>query len=284
MLRQVADPRAALRQIGGNPAEQMTLRGFLVRHQDIGQPVFALADEAANPGALLVYSGMRAKAYGRDEPLKRLVDDLLNERIEQPPPWPGSELQGAWEDEGSRILLLHQVRESVWRQFLAGGFELAPHRKNTENAYLFHIEGQPRFAELVKHPCRLGQGLELHDLIRQGIDYDQTGERTRRSLELEPSFVCEVGGAPVCWSATHVGGMMGMIYTPPEHRRRGYARSLAAFQIDYMLRRDGCACALVLEGNTASEELLMSFGAERLNERLGWRTIRWPDQIDNQQL
>jgi len=277
MLRQTADPQAALRQIGATTAELMTLRGFLIRHHDIGQQVFALVDDASAPGAMFVYSRTRAKAYGAGEPLKQLVDDLLRQRIAQLPPWPDDELQAAWDEEGSRILLLHQVRESVWHQFLDGGFELAPHRKNSENAFLFHLEGEPRFADLVQHPCRLGHGQELYELIRQGIDYDQTGERTRRSLELEPSFVCEVDGEPVCWSATHVGGMMGMIYTPPAHRRKGYARSLAAFQIDHMLARDGCASALVLEENTASRQLLESFGAERLEERLGWRTIRWPD-------
>lgn len=277
MLTQIADPLTALRRMGGDPAELMTLKGYVIRHGDIGQQVHTLVDNPATPSAMLVYSGLRTKAYGSGEPLRQLVDDLFHERIEQQPPWPGQELAAAWDEAGSRILVLHQARESVWRQFLAGGFELAPHRKNAENAYLFHIEGPPRFAELVRHPCRLGRGPELLELIRRGIDYDETGERTRRSLELEPSFVCEVDGEPVCWSATHVGGMMGMIYTPPEHRRQGYARSLAAFQIDYMLARDGIACALVLEGNSASEQLLLSFGARRLDERLGWRTICWPE-------
>lgn len=276
MLTQIGDSLKALRGISDSLAEAMSLRSFVIRHEDIGQQVFALANDASAPAAMLVYSGTRAKAYGRGAPLKHLVDDLLEERIEQQPPWPAAELQADWAEADSRIMLLHQVRESVWQQFLAGGFELAPNAKNTENAFLFHIEGEPRFADLVRHSCRLGRGLELHDLIRRGIDYDQTGERSRHSLEREPSFVCEVDGEPVCWSATHVGGMMGMIYTPPEHRRKGYARSLAAFQIDHMLARDGYACALVLEGNTASEQLLMSFGAQRLDERLGWRTIRWP--------
>jgi len=46
-----------------------------------------------------------------------------------------------------------------------------------------------------------------------------------------------------------------------------------------MLKRDGHACALVLEDNTPSLELIGRFGAERLDELVGWRTVCWPDKI-----
>lgn len=277
MLTQIDDPQAALGGITENPAERMMLSGFLARHAVVGTRVIALVDDPASPRALLVHAGLACRVFAGAEALQPLVADVLNQQIEQQPPWPDDDLRAAWDEAARPQVRLHQARESVWRAFVSGGFELIADRRNFENAWLFHLTGEPRFSHLARHPCRLGRGLELHELIRRGIDYDQTGERSRRSLELEPSFVCEVDGQPVCWSATHVGGMMGMIYTPLEHRRRGYARSLAAFQIDHMLRRDGIACALVLEDNIPSQRLLESFGAERMEERVGWRLVGWPD-------
>jgi ribosomal protein S18 acetylase RimI-like enzyme len=276
MLTQIDDPQAALAGISASAAERMLLTSFQVRHADVGTRVISLVDDHASPRALLVHAGLACKVHAEAEALEPLVADVLAQRIEQQPPWPDEDLRGAWAEAGrSRLRLVH-ARESIWQAFVSGGFELIEDRRNFENAWLFHIEGQPRLADQVRHPCRLGRGLELHELIRRGIDYDESGERSRRSLELEPSFVCEVDDEPVCWSATHVGGVMGMIYTPPEHRRRGYARSLAAFQIDHMLARDGIACAMVLEDNTASQRLLESFGAERQAERVGWRLVGWP--------
>lgn len=279
MLRQIDDPQAALKGISDSTPEQMLLAGFLRRHDDAGSRVVAVTDDPAEPRALFVHAGLASKVFGRAGALEPLIAELRAQRIEQQPPWPDPELRAAWEQAGRPLLRLFQVRESVCRAFVAGGFELVPDRRNVENAWLYSIEGEPRFSHLVRHPCRLGRGLELLEPLLRGIDYDVTGERTRHSLELEPSFVCEVDGQPVCWSGTHVGGMMGMIYTPPEHRRHGYARSLAAFQIDHMLRRDGIAYALVLEDNAPSQRLLDVFGAERLEEKVSWRLVGWPDEV-----
>jgi len=277
MLTQIDDPLTALAEITASPADRMLLTSFIARYADVGTRVIALVDDPASPRALLVHAGLACKVHAGADALSGLVADVLAQRIEQQPPWPDEDLSTAWNEADRPQLRLVHARESVWRAFVSGGFELIKNPKNIENAWLFHIEGAPRFSHLVQHPCRLGRGLELHGLIRRGIDYDESGERSRRSLELEPSFVCEVGGEPVCWSATHVGGLMGMIYTPPQHRRRGYARSLAAFQIDHMLARDGVACALVLEDNIPSQRLLESFGAERMPEKVGWRLVGWPD-------
>jgi len=55
-----------------------------------------------------------------------------------------------------------------------------------------------------------------------------------------------------------------------------YALSLAAFQMDYMLCRDGTAVAHVIFGNRASEKLLLAFGAKHSPGSMTWRTLRWP--------
>ena len=132
---------------------------------------------------------------------------------------------------------------------------------------------------MVKHPCRVvNAGLELYELMRQAIDYDEEGEYTRKCLEQGPSFVCEVEGEPVCWSCTHLGGTMGMIFTPEKHRRRGFAKSLAAFQINYMLETTGHATCHVMEWNEASQRMVALFGMNRFNEPMIRRTLFWPEE------
>jgi hypothetical protein len=89
-------------------------------------------------------------------------------------------------------------------------------------------------------------------MLREGIHYDETGEYTRECLEKGPSFACEVDGEVVSCSCTHLSGSMGMIYTPQQHRRKGYGNSLAAFQVDYMLAHIGPAFCHVNIHNEAS--------------------------------
>ena len=69
-----------------------------------------------------------------------------------------------------------------------------------------------------------------------------------------------------------------MIYTPPELRRHGYARSLAAFQIDHMLGLEGFAVAHVIDDNVASMNLVASMGARHWEEPLVWRSVFWPGE------
>jgi hypothetical protein len=87
-----------------------------------------------------------------------------------------------------------------------------------------------------------------------------------------------VDSEPVCWSCTHLNGTMGMIYTPEQHRRKGYAKSLAALQIDTRLASDGIACAHVVDHNVASMGMMAGFGAERWEEALCWRAVYWPGE------
>jgi RimJ/RimL family protein N-acetyltransferase len=141
--------------------------------------------------------------------------------------------------------------------------------------WIYYLEGSPRYGHLINHPCRVVHGMELFERMRLGIHYDPTGQYIRDCLENGPSFVCEVDGEPVCWSCTHLNGQPGMIYTPPEHRRHGYARSLAAFQIDHMLKEDGIAHCFVLEWNKASQGLLTKLGASRVPEAMVWRHLGW---------
>jgi hypothetical protein len=201
-----------------------------------------------------------------------------------------------------------------WRAARIAGFEAPEHDREGPDshhgfvAYTWYWLGEPRFASEVRHPCRVVRSQELFELMKQAVPYDPEGYYIKQCLDHGPSFVCEIpmerglqpasavgaelappngqGRAssaptgevkPVCWSCTHLTRFMGMIFTPEEQRRQGYARSLAALQIDTMLAEDGgIACCHVIDYNTPSMKMALSLGGACLPEPVVWRTVYWP--------
>ena len=243
----------------------------------------ALADDPEAPNVLIAHEGAHFMMAARDHSYwPAAMDDLVNGRIVQDPAWPDPLTEKHWKygeekEKRSKGLFFDQAPLMAWEAAIAAGFiKEVQHDYNETYAHVWFETGKPRFENYVLHPCRLANGLELLEYLKQGISYDQEGTYIRLCLENGPSFVCEIDGKPVCWSCTHLSGAMGMIYTPEEHRRMGYARSLAAFQIDHMLAKDGIAVCHVIEGNTASQEMLRSIGFSRIEDPLVWRPVVLP--------
>ena len=230
--------------------------------------------------------------------------DLYALDVEPGVAFPDDAMRAYWNrwNKGRPYLFLN-APFAAWKRGIEAGFLPSWHRRMDEakkrrkirrgDANTWYVTGKPRFwkrfqrdrrakaaklARMRKLKCRVVEGSdELLPLIMQGVDYGGEAKGYLRDcLLLEPSFVCEVDGEPVCWAGTHLGGSMGMIYTPPEHRRKGYAEALTALQIDHMLARDGIAVANVVLGNRASERLLATFGAKKAPGTVVWRVLRWP--------
>ena len=266
-----------VQRFAGDPARGFCVRNF-ARHGESGEGPLLLVDDLDNPQVLFALEGGIMMSSGAPQKFQQAWEDLLAGRIESKQAWPTAEQQQRWEQEGRRGLFLATCSYHTWRTAILAGFDPHPHDAKGQVAYQWYVEGPPRFSELVQHDCRLGEGEELVDLLKLGVPYDPEGEYARLCVTHGPSFVCEVDGEPVCWSCTHLNGSMGMIYTPEEHRRKGYARSLAAFQIDHMLRRDGIACCHVIDYNIASMNMVAGLGFKRLEEPVVWRVVFWPGE------
>lgn len=243
----------------------------------------ALVDNPQSPNVLLAHEGAHFMMAARDHSFwPAALDDLINGRVEQNPAWPDPLTEKHWKHSVEKEnrppgLFFDQAPLAAWEAAIAAGFiKDVQHDYNETYAHVWYAIGAPRFKDYIQHPCRLGDGIELLEFLKQGISYDKEGVYIRMCLENGPSFVCEIDGHPVCWSCTHLSGAMGMIYTPEEHRRKGYARSLAAFQIDHMLAKNVIAVCHVIEGNTASQEMLRSIGFSRIEDPLIWRPVVWP--------
>jgi len=280
MLVPAEDREAVLKQLAGDPVRGFCLRNFMKSPREPGLTPELLVDDVQSPRVLIARAGAELMVYGALEHYNPAMKDLLEGRVETNGAWPDEPMRKMWQEwtEGRRFFFLNSTPYSVWRAARLAGFDAHPEDLDGPVAYLWYIQGEPRFGHLIKHPCRLGEGNELLERLKEGIPYDPEGHYTSQCLKHGPSFVCEVDGQPACWSCTHLNGTMGMIYTPEQHRRQGYAKSLAAFQIDHMLKRDGIACCHIIDFNTASMMLVKTFGAQRWEEPLVWRLVFWPGE------
>ena len=259
--------------------------GFIVRHQidndfyTEDHPVL-LTDDGSDPGVIFAQRGAELMLFGHPGHFGPAFADILAGRIERDGGWPDAEAQADWERAGVRYLHITASPIIAWEEALEAGF-LADPESTPWESYRWWFNGPPRFAHLVTHPCRMGVGSELYELLRSGIPYDPDGTYTRRVLECRPSYVCEMPGpegapVPVCWAAQHADHSMGMIFTPMEHRRHGYALSLAAFQTDEILSREPCAVAHIAHDNKASMAVVRRLGAMRWERPITWRRILFP--------
>jgi len=275
MLHRLTDLRAAQEALGPPQPLDFTFRNFIQR-----PGVLLFAGRVEQPAAILALRGADMMLHAQaDEARPSVLDDLLHLRFAEPGLWPDAAARRDWARAGKPYVFVNSSPVQVWEDGIAADFEQSPERKPDPGAHIYWWQGEPRLARELRHSCRLGRGMELWDKLRQGVGYDPEGEYVRTILQEKPSFVCEVGGRPVCWSTIHLNGTMGMIFTPPEHRRHGYARSLASFQIDHQLRSFGFACCHVVADNVASYTLLLDLGATQEETRVVWRALNWPPAL-----
>jgi uncharacterized protein len=91
-------------------------------------------------------------------------------------------------------------------------------------------------------------------------------------------WLWEDDGAPVSLSGfggpTPNGIRIGPVYTPPEHRRRGYATSLVAEQSASLLERGYRLCCLYTDlANPTSNRIYEEIGYERVGDSADYRFV-----------
>lgn len=304
MLHESDQLENLLAHFASDPVRGFTLRK-LARARADGKRPRLFVDDPVKPAVLLVMEGASLHATGALQALQPAFADLLAGRVQANDGWPTPELAADWAKTGSpRSISFNASSFYSWRAAVLAGFKVPAPQWPDENefiAFQWTWQGTPRFSGEVRHPCRMVEpgDFELLELIKQGVPYDPQGEYIRECLANGPSFVVELPSgaavptrdpsgsasrepyatelAPVAWACTHLTGFMGMLYTPEQHRRKGYARSLWAFQIDAMLARDGIACCHVLDYNTPSMQLMQGLGGTPLLEPVVWRRLEWPE-------
>ncbi|KAM9477481.1 glycine N-acyltransferase-like [Clarias gariepinus] len=87
-------------------------------------------------------------------------------------------------------------------------------------------------------------------------------ERFTRDIIVNlPSFcVLDAEGRPVSWILTYPSGAMGMLYTQPEHRQKGYAKALVTIMAKKLHLEGYPVYCSVEEDNETSYRLFTSLG------------------------
>ena len=239
------------------------------------------ADGLESPRIAVLLGKDWMTAYAENESLyKSALECILAGGGDVPPEFPS---RGAWDsrppgDEHSYVFL-NQAPSALARAAVELGFVHTGENSELEPAAnLWYVEGEPGFAEFVRHECRVFHGRELFEVIKAGWPHgSEDGRYIKWCLDAGPSFACFDGGEIVCASSTHLSGTMGMIYTPEEHRGKGYATSLAAFQTGEMLRLNKIALAHIWHDNYPSQSLVKKLGFKAHAGWFGWWRMRLPE-------
>ena len=280
MLYEIDNPIELVARWGGDDISRKVLGLWL---REAGPPqhpaVRWFADNSDEPAVILRMMDTDCMIQGPPDAVEQACTDLALGHLQADRPWPDEGTEAAWQREGGRLLHLGRVPTSTLASFKRLGFtdwqdEVQPYYQ----ALAWQLTGPPRFAERVRHACRIAGALELLPLYAEGNDDSWDVDYIRACLLHGPSFVCEVDGEPVSWSLTNLGGAMARVFTPPEHRGKGYASSLAALQVDTMLAMQGLAAASVRLDNEGSYRIFQGLGAEPLEEVQTWSNLEWPGE------
>jgi ribosomal protein S18 acetylase RimI-like enzyme len=268
---------------GGDPGRKHVLANFLNREAQGLRAPRLFADDPDDPRLLVAVHGARICVHGPRRETLRLLRSLFRRVPESIPGWPDNCARSDWAaTQDGRPFLYFAGNYASYREDMARLGFIPNHEDILRRRphFYYWLSSAPCCSRFVQHPCRLGVGQELHSLLLTGIGYDETGEYTRACLENGPSVVCELRHAgrviPVCWSATHLSGAIGMIHTPPRFRGRGYGSSLTAFHTDIMLERDGIAFAQVRWDNYHSQRMFEKLGYRRTREPITGAAFYWP--------
>jgi len=96
-------------------------------------------------------------------------------------------------------------------------------------------------------------------MISDGTHYKPSVNEVTKCLRLHPSSAVYVDGNPVCWCLVHAEGSLGMLYTVPQHRRKGYALQVMKDLTDKVIKRGKIPFAFIVVDNEASVNLAAKY-------------------------
>ena len=130
------------------------------------------------------------------------------------------------------------------------------------NTYLYVWNGQPLSYEckqeirpmLPQFAQKISDGTHYHAPIEDVVDY----------LLRHPSAAIYVDGRPICWCLLHLEKSLGMLYTEPEHRRKGYALEVMTALCNMVIAKGDVPYAYIVCDNVASQNLALKYNLERV--------------------
>jgi GNAT superfamily N-acetyltransferase len=105
-------------------------------------------------------------------------------------------------------------------------------------------------------------------LVSRNWQHGKRVEYIRWRIKKGPSAAVYLKGKPVSWALTHGDGSMGIMFTLPEHRSHGYARTITNALTQKVLDRGHKPFLYVSKTNHPSLSLVTSCGFVRRGEHV----------------
>ena len=101
-------------------------------------------------------------------------------------------------------------------------------------------------------------------IISDGTHYHAPLSEIKECLERHPSAAVYIDGKPVCWCLCHLEKSLGMLYTLPEYRHRGYALEVMTALCNEVIARGDIPFAYIVTDNAASLNLAEKYNLKRV--------------------
>ena len=132
------------------------------------------------------------------------------------------------------------------------------------NCYLYAWNGKP-----LQYVCKeklYPMSAKYAQMISDGTHYGAPLEEIKESLKMYPSVAVFLDGKPVSWCLCHNDKSLGMLYTVPEHRRKGYALEVMTALCNKVIAEGNVPYAYIVRTNTPSLNLAPKYNLKRVKE------------------
>ncbi|MCH5151563.1 MAG: hypothetical protein J1F65_02760 [Clostridiales bacterium] len=132
------------------------------------------------------------------------------------------------------------------------------------NCYLYVWNGEP-----LPYKCKQDvrpMSVEFAQLISDGTHYHAPIDEIAECLARHPSAAVYLDGKPICWCLLHLEKSLGMLYTLPEHRHKGYALEVMTALTNKVIERGDVPYAFIVKENIASQNLAAKYNLVRVKQ------------------
>ena len=95
--------------------------------------------------------------------------------------------------------------------------------------------------------------------VSDGTHYHAAIADVEDCIANRPSSAVYIDGAPVCWCLVHLEKSLGMLYTEPQHRHKGYALEVMTSLANKVIALGDVPYAYIVQDNVASANLAAKY-------------------------
>ena len=102
--------------------------------------------------------------------------------------------------------------------------------------------------------------------VSDGTHYHAALSDVEECIANRPSSAVYIDGAPVCWCLLHLEKSLGMLYTEPQHRHKGYALEVMTSLCNKVIALGDIPYAYIVQDNVASANLAAKYNLVKVKQ------------------